>query len=222
MTTDELIDELIELTQKEKAKAAEYAKLSYGEKLARKRGFKNYAEYRNWWAQQNGYKNYAEYNQKNNFKNGMGTGLSMAENKNSSIYLGIHVAERLLPKIFDNPIAMPHGNIGYDYICKNGYTIDVKSSVVSKANYWLFHIRKNTIADVFFCIAFDNRLNLNVEHIWLIPGTETIRNQKLNELINLTIYNSDYSTDRLKKYELTDKLIDANNTCRMFRVGVLK
>lgn len=221
-TLEERIEEAIEFTKKEKAKAAGYAKLSYSEKIARKRGFECNIEYRNWLAQEKGFKNVAEYEQKQQFKRGIGTGLSMGENINSAVYLGIYVAERLLPKIFDNPKAMPYGNTGYDYICKNGYKIDVKSSSLRKANYWKFDIRKNKIADVFLCIAFDNRLNLNVKHIWLIPGNEIIRTQKLNELISLCISDCDYSKDPLKKYELTDKLTEANNACNRFRSGDLK
>ena len=68
---------------------------------------------------------------------------------------------------------MPIGNSGYDFICGNGYKIDVKSATFStKYHRAYFNIHKNTIADYFLCIAFDNRTDLNPLYIWLIPGDD--------------------------------------------------
>jgi hypothetical protein len=35
---------------------------------------------------------------------------------------------------------------------------------------WTFHVKHNTTADYFLCIAFDNREHLNPLHLWVIPG----------------------------------------------------
>jgi len=218
---DEIIEEAVRLANVERAEAAEYDKLSYLEKLARKKGFTNDLEYRNWLAQQRGFVNNAEYKQNWNFKKGKGTGLTMNESKNSAQYLGIFIAERLLPKIFDEPKMMPHGNSGYDAICKNNYKIDVKSSI-RKDNHWLFHIRNNKIADAFLCIGFSNRDDLDVKHIWLFPGNEIVRKCPLNELKGLSICDTGYSLSRVAQYELTNKVADANNVCILFKKGDLK
>lgn len=236
---DKIIKEMMASTQAERAKAAEYDKLSPDEKRARNRGFANALEYRNWLAQQKGFANHAEhlnqqaqqrgfaneaeYKQNNNFKNGKGTGLSMAESKNSAQYLGIFIAERLLPKIFQEPKMMPYGNRGYDAICKNGHKIDVKSSLLRKANFWEFHIHHNNTANIFVCIGFSgSRDNLVVKHIWLFSGNEILRGKSVNELERLVISDTEYSLSRVAQYDLTDKVGDANNICMLFKKGELK
>jgi hypothetical protein len=88
--------------------------------------------------------------------------------KDCPLYLG-SVAEKVLSNYFDGIHRMSCQNVGYDFICKNGYKIDVKSSC-RHVNHWKFGIRHNHIADLFLCLAFDNRELLNPEHVWLIPG----------------------------------------------------
>ena len=97
-------------------------------------------------------------------------GLSMYENKQCSTYLGVSVAENVLSKIFKNVEVMPYGHRGYDFICNRGKKIDVKSSCINKSGNWLFTINRNEVADNFLLIAFDNRVDLNPLHIWIIPG----------------------------------------------------
>jgi len=219
---DKIIKEMMETTRIERERAAEYAKLSYHEKLARRKGFANNAKYEEWLVQQKGFVNLAEYGQDCRLKRGKGTGLSMAESRDSASYLGIHIAERLLPKIFQEPRMMPHGNKGFDAICKNNYKIEIKSSVLYKDNRWNFHISQNKIADFFFCIGFNNRINLEIQYIWLIPGNDVVRNKKLNEFYSLYIYDTEHSRSCVAKYVLSDKLEQANNTCVLFKKGVLK
>lgn len=96
------------------------------------------------------------------------------ENKECGLYLGVHVAERLLQRVFKDVGRMPHGNPGYDFICNNGYLIDSKSSCTyirqGRSPSWQFSIRNNIIADYFVLLAFDNRYDLEPLHIWMIPG----------------------------------------------------
>jgi len=132
----------------------------------------------------------------------------MSENKCCASFLGVHVAEQALRDYFEDMKQMPVGNPGYDFICKNGYKIDVKSSVLHKGHgspmHWAFTIRKNAIADYFFCIGFDDRENLNPLHAWLIPGG------KINHLKRFEIVNTTQSIRRWIDYEKPlDKIISA-------------
>ena len=110
------------------------------------------------------------------YKHRMGTQQSMSENRACSSFLGVHVAERVLSHVFKHVEKMPYGNHGYDFICGGGHKIDVKSSCrwtrENRADGWGFYIGKNLIAEYFLCLAFDNRDDLNPEHVWLIPGAD--------------------------------------------------
>ena len=52
--------------------------------------------------------------------------------KSCPAYLGIHIAEQVLSKVFKNIKMMPMHNPGYDFICNHGKKIDVKSSCIQK------------------------------------------------------------------------------------------
>ena len=107
-----------------------------------------------------------------------------SENNECSQFLGIHVAERVLSRVFKDVKRMPYGNRGYDFICNKGKKIDVKSSCLRKDGKswrWGFDIKHNTIADYFLCLAFDNQVDLNPLHVWLIPG------DAVNHLVTATI-----------------------------------
>lgn len=121
------------------------------------------------------------------------------ENKDCSQYLGIHIAERILSKVFTDVERMPFNNSGYDFICNKGKKIDVKSSCLSKIDEkfveihnprWSFTIRKNKAADFFLCIAFDNREDLNPRHVWLIPGEKVNMKTKISATL-YTVYKFD-------------------------------
>jgi hypothetical protein len=117
----------------------------------------------------------------NEWENEKGKG---STNKNCTDYLGCHIAERILEKIYIDVKVMPPNNHGYDFICSQDKKIDVKSSSTGDKGYWQFNITKNKIADYFLCIAFDNRDNLNPVHLWLIPS------KIVNHLTMLTIQKS--------------------------------
>jgi len=94
------------------------------------------------------------------------------ENKDCPLYLGVHVAERVLSHVFENVERMPYRNPWFDFICNKGKKVDVKSSCIHKSGAWNFNIKHNTTADYFLCLAFDNREDLNPLHVWLIPGSK--------------------------------------------------
>ena len=134
---------------------------------------------------------------------------SSKTNKECSLYLGCTVAEEVLSHIFENVQRMPNGNPGYDFICGKGYKIDAKSSCSQKGKYnpWKFSIDRNTIADYFLCLAFDNREDLNPVHIWMIPPK--ISNDKH------TIGISESTISKWNKYRLDiNKVIKYCNTLR--------
>ena len=110
-----------------------------------------------------------KYHREHNYE--IGKTKSMYKNKTCPLYLGVVIAEQVLEQVFKTVQKMPMHNPGYDFICGKGYLIDVKSATLrEKRNYWGFGINKNKIADYFLCLAFDNRTDLNPEHIWLIPS----------------------------------------------------
>lgn len=80
-------------------------------------------EYRNHIAIINGFKNHNERlrNQRceyyRNHRHRMGINKPMSENINCSSFLGIHIAERVLSKIFENVTRMSYGNSGYISNC---------------------------------------------------------------------------------------------------------
>lgn len=87
-------------------------------------------------------------------------------------------------------------NPGYDYRCSKGYKIDVKGATLRKRSHdWVFDIARNTIADYFVCIGFDDRLNMNPLKAWLIPGKE------INHQPKLGITPTEKSLDRWKRFE---------------------
>lgn len=132
---------------------------------------------------------------------------SMAENKSCSAYLGIHIAEKVLSKIFPNVKQMPHNNPGYDFICGKGFKIDVKAATRShpkKSNdCWIFRVCQNKTADYFLCLAFDNRKALNPEHVWLIPG----------HVVNFHKHGFAITTTRLEKWAEYEKSLDKVSEC---------
>ena len=129
--------------------------------------------------------------------------LPMDENKNCPSYLGVHIAERLIRNRYGDDIeVMPYGNPGYDFICNKGKLVDAKSACLNKYDGWLFHIGRNTIADFFICTAFDNREDLNVLHVWMIPG------DVVNHLVSASICQN--TVHKWDEYELD---IDKISSC---------
>lgn len=152
---------------------------------------------------------YRELVRNYNYRSGRSTPLG--ENSDCSSYLGIYITERVLSKIFKNVERMPTNNPGYDFICNRGYKVDVKSATRMKnsPNTWRFNIKKNTIADYFLCLAFDNRDDLEPEHLWLIPGS--ILNNKVSTSI------SESTLINWNQYELNNKLNNVIRCCNILK-----
>ena len=129
-------------------------------------------------------------------------------NKDSSQYLGITCAEKVLEHVFKNVEKMKFGNPGFDFKCGQGYLVDSKASCTNKKyNSWSFRIRKNKTADYFALLAFDNRNDINPLYFWLIPGN-VINDKQLLSISKSTFYKwNEYRQD-------IDKIIKCCNTLK--------
>lgn len=187
------------------------------DKHAQSIGYKDDNDFRECWAKENGYKSLTDYKLHNDYK--LGKNKPMSKNKSCAQYLGVHIAERVLSHVFEDIKRMPLHNHGYDFICKKGHKIEVKSGCIRKGKhliYWQFNINKNAIADYFLLLAFDNRTDLNPMHIWLIKGTDIVGIIEKSELNKHNIFhlsNKDKSILSYKKYELIDKLDKVIDCC---------
>jgi hypothetical protein len=122
-----------------------------------------------------------------NYMHQTGRSRPMRDAKDCAPYLG-HVSEVALSGVFSRVEMMPYGNPGYDFLCSNGYKIDVKSGClrIPKGNrrinqYWGFAIRKNIVADYFLLLAFGDRDTLTPLHVWLVPGE--VINKKMHVFV---------------------------------------
>ena len=127
---------------------------------------------------------------KRNRKHGQ---LPMSENKECSSHYGVYINEGVIKLYFNNVEVMPYGHPDYDFICKNGWKIDGKSSFTGDKGHWKFNIKRNTTTDYFFCVAYDNRKDKNILHIWILPG------HKFNHLVSTKI--SKNTIDKWSEYE---------------------
>jgi hypothetical protein len=157
------------------------------------------AEYKAWCDSNRDHIN--EYARSYNHKTGRC--LPIGENKESSSYLGVYIAERVLARYFDYIERMPACNPGFDFICSKGFKIDVKCSCLIERTYfgkytytsWRFNIGRNTVADYFLLLGMDNRDSLTPLKIWLIPGDD------INSLSGIGITNSIKGVSKWVKYE---------------------
>lgn len=142
------------------------------------------------------------------YKHRTGRTRPLSDAKDTTVYLGVHIAERILSRYFEDVKRMPYGNPGYDFLCKRGYKIDVKSSTLihtdGRPEYWKFMIKKNQVADYFLCLAFDNRERLTPLHIWLIPG-DIVRDHHGLHISNLE--------NRIMKWSRFERPIDKVADC---------
>ena len=128
-----------------------------------------------------------------------GIQVPMSENVDCAHYLGTYIAERkygriILPEIFGNiEREMPYGNPKYDFVVTGNIKIDIKSCCLRKLKGWIGwepHIRFNNVTDYFVILAFDDRENLNLIHVWLIGKDEIIRCYKYHMRDSIKITNT--------------------------------
>lgn len=185
-------------------------------------------EYRERRAITRGFKSYKE--QVADWRHKTGRCEPIGQNKAASQYLGVYIAEGVLSKIFNGIQRMPYNNKGFDFLCLKGLKIEVKSSclVLLKAPNgeiiprWQFEIGKNKIADYFLLVAFDNRIDLIPQHIWLIKSSEIVgrnRNSRMpiNQKTALRIFDREKNMMHYQRYEQIDKLEKMKSYCDTLR-----
>lgn len=140
-----------------------------------------------------------------------GKSLPLGTNPECASFLGIHVAERVLSHVFKHVERMPTNNPGYDFKCIRGYKIDVKSAThpKDKPTMWKFEINRNHIADYFLLVAFNNRVDLVPEHLWLIPG-DVVNDHKAVGISQSTL-------TKWSNYRLPDKLNEVKSCCNILK-----
>jgi len=186
-----------------------------------KQRFKNYVQDQDRLIKEKRLKDRAENRRELNWRTGRSR--PMSENKDCSLYLGvhiaeIHVAERVLSYIYENVEKMPISNPGFDFICGNRYKIDVKSSrlrsyysTILRSRYgkWEFHIMHNEIADYFLLIGFNNEFNgeeLKPMKIWLVSKDAIIRWKEFWDRETIQVKNIHKELLELEEYELKKEL----------------
>ena len=93
-----------------------------------------------------------------------------------SLRLGLYI-ERTIASMFGVPTE-PHNTPDIDFICPNGYKMQVKTASVTYGRgnpRWSFGINKNKIADHFILVAVNNiddidKEDFKPEHIWMMKG----------------------------------------------------
>lgn len=180
---------------------------------ARKRGFHNYEEYLNIIALGRGFTCYGEYEKVWSYYPGMPNVIK--ENRIDNRFIGVYIAENGINKIYDKSKRMKINNVGYDIVCPKGYKIDVKATVLNKYNNFDFAINKNKIADYFTLVGFNNIIELEPLHLWIIRSDENVY-RPINELYRFKILNEPIYINRYKKYEKLDKLETLKNICKEF------
>lgn len=118
-----------------------------------------------------------------------------------NIRLGCCIGERVVAEWLDSPEVMPANNPGFDLRCKNGYTIEVKSSLFRpKKGIWTWKVNRNLVCDYFVLLAFGETRDAELEHVWMIPaGARMRRGAPLQSHVTFTIYKS--RIDEFRQYE---------------------
>ena len=145
---------------------------------------------------------------------------SADQNPSCAQFLGVHVAENILSKVFKDVVRMPNCNIGYDFVCNNGFRVDLKSSCTQQrdggSDHWQFSINHNVVADYFLCIAFDNRADLTPLHCWLIPCHVVYDHRKTSVSLSTLSKWHEYRVDKMDEImEQRDKMRSPQTIYRM-------
>lgn len=136
----------------------------------------------------------------------------IGKNKNCPTYTNVCVSKKVIAHIFPNTKQIHGNNHGYGVLCVDGTKVSVKTScreINGKTFRWRFAIRKNHITDYFLLVALDNREDMNIEHVWIVPG------DKVNMFVGTSI-----TTSNLQKWD--DYRIDMDridSCCNVLKEG---
>lgn len=182
------------------------------ERISKQAGFKNHNEYELNRCHKN-MERKRKYLREWRYENGIQ--LPMSENKDCAKYLGIYIAERkigrmILPEMLGTiKEEMPQNYPKYDFIVAEDIKVDVKSCCLREIDNWKGwepHTRYNNIADYFIIVAFDNRNDLNIMHIWLIYRDEIIRGDKFYRRYGIKMTNKPRYLLEFKRFDWINKL----------------
>jgi len=118
-----------------------------------------------------------------------------------NVWFGIEIGEEIASRYFDNPTRMPYGNPGYDLICKNGFTINVKMAIQRDDRRWTYALssRSGVGCDYYMLIAMSDRDTLEPLHVWLIPSNAVVGRNRTCDKGSLSVSPSTLS--KLAEYE---------------------
>lgn len=180
-----------------------------------KAGCKNSKEYQDKNAQKLGYKNHAECVRIMRWNRGEYS--PMSENDECSSYFGVYIAENYISKLFEDAVVTPYGTIGYDWICKKGKKIELKSRCLQQQGKrigWNFTgIDYNDIADYFILSGWDNRESLQPLYVWMFHSKDIIRGKEFWNRESFYITARPQYIAEFKRYELKDKLGQLKELC---------
>ena len=116
----------------------------------------------------------------------------------------------------------PHNTPDVDFICPNGYKMQVKTASItySRGNpRWSFKLKKNKVADYFILVAVNNvndinKRNFKPEHIWLMKGN--LLNDKTSTSVAPSRVSKWNKYSIMKEYE--NKFVDCCNTIKENKV----
>ena len=173
--------------------------------------------------------------------------LPQEENIDCPLYFGQYIEEKYVSQIFEDPVpfTFPIDELGritdtrkpYDFLCKQGFKIKHVASclrtrksdnkeidVGSDRKYWGWLIRRNPIPDYWMISGWDNRESLEPLFVWMIKGHEEFLTQMMYDKghqfydrDSFTIYFNEKGIKKMKKYEVTDKLDQLKDVCRLAR-----
>jgi len=146
-----------------------------------------------------------------------GRQLPLSDNKDCSSYFGTFT-ENLMIQTFEDPIKMPYGNPGFDWMCKKGDKIDNKSACLRYDipfwEGWTFPIKWNNIAEWFVLSAWDNRESLKPLHVWVFHKNDIVRDKKFWRRDSISITNKTSHLKKLENYEYIDRLDKLKEICK--------
>lgn len=133
----------------------------------------------------------------------------------------MYIGENYVSKTFEDPIMMPYGNKGFDWICKNGKKIQHEARCLRyDKNQFTYNIHFNNITDYFILSAWDNREDLEPLYIWIYHKNDMIRighstkKDKFWKRNTFTITNEPKYLSEFEKYEVKDKLEKLKELCK--------
>lgn len=201
------------------------------QKIIQSAGCKTITEYLDKCAKDIGFENETE--RMREYRHNTGRQIPMQYNPDCPAWFGNFIVENYIMKTFEDPIKMPYGNPGYDWICNKGQKIDSKARCLEykggKWSGWKFSIKYNIITDYFILSAWDNRDSLNPLHVWIFHKDDMVRKGKGGcaprvkfwKRDTFSITNTPEGLKEFEKWEVTDRLDKLKEICNRKRKNVI-